>query len=82
MPRGILDKAVAHLTIAVTLAADDAVTLGELGAVCLQQGKAQKAIVYLTRALNVNPQDQESQYYLQLAKKYCDDHPAPDPAHP
>jgi hypothetical protein len=48
-----------------------------LSTACLQQGKIQHAIVYLTRALIVNPQDNESRYYLELAKKQCNGHIAP-----
>ena len=36
----------------------------------------QQAIAYLTRALNVNPEDTESRYYLQLARKQWEGPPA------
>jgi tetratricopeptide (TPR) repeat protein len=80
--RGALDKAVAHLTTALTLVADGSIILGELGAACLQQGKNQKTVVYLTHALDLNPLDLESRYYLQLAEKHRDGRPAPALAHP
>jgi predicted ATPase len=46
------------------------------------RAKTQEAIVHLTHALNLNPQDRESRYYLQVAEKRRDGFPVPAPTHP
>jgi Flp pilus assembly protein TadD len=67
--RGEAHAAVANLTAALALDSCDPLILSELGLAFLQQGKHRRAIEYLTKALKINPQDNESRYYLEVAKK-------------
>ncbi len=61
-------RAIINLSTALALAPDDGVILSELGTAYYLQGNADKAVVYLNRALNSNPLDEQSRYYLELAK--------------
>lgn len=70
--REAIETAVANLSTALALAPDDPVILSELGVAFMRQGKNQEAVSYLTKALKKNPQDDESRYYLKLAKKKLD----------
>ncbi|MGE0083915.1 MAG: fused MFS/spermidine synthase [Desulfococcaceae bacterium] len=67
--RGAADMAANHLSAAWALAPDDPVILSELGIALMHQGKNRNAAFYLAKAVEHNPQDDESRYYLELARR-------------
>ncbi len=62
-------RAVISLSKALFLAPEDDIILSELGAAYLMQGDHENAVVYLEKALSKNPRDEQSHYYLDLAKQ-------------
>ena len=67
--RGALASAVARLSTAFALAPDDTAILGELGIAFLRQGKSGMAVSCLEEAVKRDPRDDDSRYYLEVARK-------------
>ncbi len=61
-------RAVANLSTALSLAKDDEITLSELGTAYYFSGEMNKAVACLSKALATNPSDNQSRYYLKLAR--------------
>ena len=62
-------SAVANLSRAHVLAPEDGAVLGELGSALVLDGRHKDAISFLTRALEKNPEDDQSRFYLKLARR-------------
>ena len=62
------ERAVANLATALSLSQNDGVTLSELGTAYYLTGEMGKAVACLSKALAGNPGDEQSRYYLKLAK--------------
>ncbi|WP_319408306.1 fused MFS/spermidine synthase [uncultured Desulfosarcina sp.] len=67
--KGTLECAVSNLSAALSIDPDDCVILSELGTAYLLQGKNRKAVTYLSEALRKNSRDNQSRYYLKMAKQ-------------
>jgi Flp pilus assembly protein TadD len=71
--RSATERAVINLSTALALAPDDEVILSELGTAYYLKGDMGKAVAYLRKALDNDPADEQSRYYLELAKRKQND---------